>query len=197
MHLYEGYVKQGGNDDISGCAALLEAPATLSSKEHKPVAKNPLARTVQLERMTSPEVKLACASLAGHAHRAKLAKALPGVEPLPCSPQEKENHAQQSSFWSRVPPPGNCQCTTYLISQHSSIVFPQTIARNLSIKVARYPESRAEYTGLAKSKASASKFWARPKPLSKVPRETRNIFCISDKPGWRAGKKSGEMRFFA
>jgi aminopeptidase YwaD len=30
-HLYEGYVKQGGNDDISGCASLLEASRVLNT----------------------------------------------------------------------------------------------------------------------------------------------------------------------
>jgi len=30
-HLYEGYVKQGGNDDISGCAALMEASRVLNT----------------------------------------------------------------------------------------------------------------------------------------------------------------------
>lgn len=30
-HLFEGYVKQGGNDDISGCASILEIARTLST----------------------------------------------------------------------------------------------------------------------------------------------------------------------
>jgi Peptidase family M28 len=30
-HLFEGYVKQGGNDDISGCAAILEVARTLNT----------------------------------------------------------------------------------------------------------------------------------------------------------------------
>ena len=30
-HLYEGYVKQGGNDDISGCAALMETSRVLNT----------------------------------------------------------------------------------------------------------------------------------------------------------------------
>ncbi len=30
-HLYEGYVKQGGNDDISGCAALMETARVLNT----------------------------------------------------------------------------------------------------------------------------------------------------------------------
>jgi len=30
-HLFEGYVKQGGNDDISGCASLLETARTLNT----------------------------------------------------------------------------------------------------------------------------------------------------------------------